>query len=103
MIGARVPRRFTVSGWAVKDVAGVRKVEVTLDGRVVAQAEDAGANDWLRGFLKHGSRDPRMPRVQFRAEVDAGGWDAGRHWLGLRITGGDGSVEQWAEQVVVLE
>ena len=103
VIGARVPRRFTVSGWAVKDVAGVRKVEVTLDGRVVAQAEDAGANDWLRGFLKHGSRDPRMPRVQFRAEVDAGGWDAGRHWLGLRITGGDGSVEQWAEQVVVLE
>jgi 4-amino-4-deoxy-L-arabinose transferase-like glycosyltransferase len=103
VIGARVPRRFAVSGWAVKDAAGVSKVEVTLDGRVVAQAEDAGANEWLQGFLKHGSRDPRMPRVQFTAEVDAAGWDAGHHWLGLRITGGDGSVEQWAEQKVVLE
>lgn len=103
VVGARVPKRFPVAGWAVKDVAGVRRVEVTLDGRVVAQAQDAGANDWLGGFLKDGSRDPRMPRVQFRAEVDASAFPAGRHWLGLRITGGDGSVEAWAEQPVVLE
>ncbi|MEL1264910.1 ArnT family glycosyltransferase [Pseudoxanthomonas putridarboris] len=102
-VGARVPKRFTVSGWAVKDVAGVRRVEVTLNGRVVSQAQDAGANEWLGGFLKDGSRDPRMPRVQFKAEVDASAFPAGRHWLGLRITGGDGSEEEWAEQPVVLE
>ena len=96
--GARVDRRFRVGGWAVKDVVGVAKVEVLLDGRVVAVASDAGANEWLRGFLKDASRDPRMPRVQFTAEVDAGAVPAGRHWLGLRVTGGDGSVETWAEQ-----
>jgi len=100
--GATVGRRFGVGGWAVKDVAGVDKVEVTLDGRVVAVAGEAGANDWLAGFLKHASRDPRMPRVQFGAEVDAGALPAGRHWLGLRVTGGDGSVETWAEQPVEL-
>ncbi|CAN7386944.1 glycosyltransferase family 39 protein [Pseudoxanthomonas sp. LjRoot143] len=98
--GARVGRRFSVGGWAVKDVVGVAKVEVLLDGRVVAVAGDAGANEWLRGFLKDASRDPRMPRVQFTAEVDAGDVPAGRHWLGLRVTGGDGSVETWAEQPV---
>ena len=96
--GARVDRRFRVGGWAVKDVVGVAKVEVLLDGRVVAVASDAGANEWLRGFLKDASRDPRMPRVQFTAEVDAGAVPAGRPWLGLRVTGGDGSVETWAEQ-----
>ncbi|WP_313928379.1 glycosyltransferase family 39 protein [Pseudoxanthomonas sp.] len=100
--GARVDRRFRVGGWAVKDVVGVAKVEVLLDDRVVAVASDAGANEWLRGFLKDASRDPRMPRVQFTAEVDAGAVPAGRHWLGLRVTGGDGSVETWAEQPVEI-
>jgi len=100
--GARVERRFDVGGWAVKDVVGVEKVEVLLDGRVVAIAKEAGANEWLRGFLKGASRDPRMPRVQFTAEVDVGAVPAGRHWLGLRVTGGDGSVETWAEQPVEI-
>ena len=100
--GARVGQRFRVSGWAVKDIAGVAKVEVLLDGRVVAVASDAGANEWLRGFLKDGSRDPRMPQVQFAADVDAGDMAAGRYWLGLRVTGGDGSVETWAEQPIEI-
>jgi 4-amino-4-deoxy-L-arabinose transferase-like glycosyltransferase len=100
--GASVARRFTVGGWAVKDVVGVTKVEVLLDGRVVAVATEAGANEWLRGFLKGASRDPRMPKVQFTAEVDVGDVPAGRHWLGLRVTGGDGSVETWAAQPVEI-
>lgn len=100
--GARVERRFSVGGWAVKDMVGVAKVEVLLDGRVVAVAREAGDNTWLRGFLKGASRDPRMPRVQFTAEVDARDIPAGQHWLGLRVTGGDGSVETWAEQPVEI-
>ncbi len=100
--GARVERRFHLGGWAVKDVAGVAKVEVLLDGRVVAMAGEPTPNEWLRGFLKNASRDPRMPSVQFTAEVDAGSLPAGRHWLGLRVTGGDGSVETWAEQPIEI-
>ena len=100
--GARVARRFSVGGWAVKDGVGVTQVEVLLDGRVGATATDFTDNTWLQQFLKGGSRDPRMPRVQFEAQVDASGLPAGRHWLGLRLTGGDGSVETWAEQPVVL-
>lgn len=102
--GARVPKRFPVAGWAVKDLVGVRQVEVLLDGRPVATTTAAGPNDWLQSrFLKGRSRDPRLPNVQFSVDVDAGDVAAGRHWLGLRITGGDGSVETWAEQPVVLE
>lgn len=100
--GARVDRRFDVGGWAVKDGVGVSKVEVLLDGRVVAEATYGGANEWLRGFLKDASRDPGMPNVQFTARVDAGDLPAGRHWLGLRVTGGDGSVETWAEQPIEI-
>ena len=62
----------------------------------------AGANEWLRGVLKHASRDPRMPNVQFTTEVDAGDVPPGRHWLGLRVTGGDGSVETGAEQPIEI-
>jgi len=100
--GARVARRFSVGGWVVKDGVGVTQVEVLLDGRVVATATDFTDNTWVQQFLKGGSRDPRMPRVQFEAQVDASGLPAGRHWLGLRLTGGDGSVETWAEQPLVL-
>lgn len=100
--GARVDRRFDVGGWAVKDGVGVSKVEVLLDGRVVAEATYGGVNEWLRGFLKDASRDPGMPNVQFTARVDAGDVPAGRHWLGLRVTGGDGSVETWAEQPIEI-
>ena len=100
--GARVDRRFSVGGWAVKDIVGVAKVEVLLDGQVVAVAREAGGNEWLRGFLKDASRDPRMPNVQFTAEVDAGHVPAGRHWLGLRVIGGDGSVETGAEQSIEI-
>ena len=89
-------------GWAVKDGVGVTQVEVLLDGRVVATATDFTDNTWLQQFLKGGSRDPRTPRVQFEVQVDASGLPPGRHWLGLRLTGGDGSVETWAEQPVVL-
>lgn len=100
--GATVGPRFDVAGWAVKDIVGVRKVELTLDGRVIAEARNAGDNRWLSSFLKNRSRDPRMPNVQFSAEIDATGLPAGRYRLGLRITGGDGNIETWSEQPVTI-
>ncbi len=101
--GARVGRRFRVSAWAAKDVAGVRRLEVLLDGRVVATARRAGPNPWvIIEFLQGRSRDPAVPQVQFTAEVDARALPAGTHWLGLRVTGGDGAIEDGPEQPVQL-
>ncbi len=101
--GATVDHRFMVSAWAVKDVAGVRRLEVLLDGQPVAVARRAGANPWVADvFLGGRSRDPALPRMQFEAEVDARGFAPGPHWLGLRATGGDGAVETSRERVVVL-
>ncbi|MGO4843780.1 hypothetical protein AB4144_67030, partial [Rhizobiaceae sp. 2RAB30] len=50
------------------------------------------------------SNDPQHPRVGFDATVDLGGRDfaPGTHWLGLRLTGRDGSVETWAQQPIEL-
>ena len=101
--GATVDRRFAVSAWAVKDVAGVRKLDVLLDGQVVAEARRAGENPWVLGTFLHGhSRDPGAPMVQFTAEVDASRFAAGPHWLGLRVVGGDGAVETSRARIVVL-
>ena len=101
--GAPVGRRFRVSAWAAKDVAGVRRVEVLLDGRVVATARRAGPNPWVvDDFLQGRSRDPAVPDLQFTAEVDARALPAGTHWLGLRVTGGDGAVEDGPEQPIQL-
>jgi 4-amino-4-deoxy-L-arabinose transferase-like glycosyltransferase len=101
--GARIGRRFEVSAWAVKDTVGVARVDVLLDGRPVAAARRAGEDAWIVGqFLQGRSRDPAAPRIRFAADVDASGLPAGLHWLGLRITGGDGAVEDSAEQPIEL-
>ena len=99
--GADVNRRFDVRGWAFKDGTGLERVEVTLDGRVVATARYGLNSPGTKAFWGH-STDPNHPRVGFEASVDAGGLAPGVHWLGLRLHGADGSVEAWPEQPVNL-
>src|SRR5690606_29149730 len=95
--GTRVGGRFEVEGWAFKDGVGLEAVEVTLDGEVVARADYGIANPGVAAFWKI-STDPNHPAVGFRATVDASALPAGRHWLGLRLHGADGSIEPWREQ-----
>jgi 4-amino-4-deoxy-L-arabinose transferase-like glycosyltransferase len=102
--GAPVGRTFAVEGWAFKDGTGLARVEVTLDGRVVASAVYGHDFPGLQASWD-GSTDPNHPRVGFRAAVDLRAAPAlapGRHWLGLRLHGRDGSVETWPEQPLLL-
>ena len=100
--GARVDATFEARGWAFKDGAGLRKAEVLVDGRVVAAAEYGlpmpGVADYWRI-----STDPNHPKVGWRARVDTAGLPPGTHWLGLRLHGADGSVEDAPEQPFVLD
>ncbi|MFC3551230.1 ArnT family glycosyltransferase [Lysobacter cavernae] len=101
---AAVGRRFEVHGWAFKDGVGLAGVEVTLDGRVVAQAEYGRPFAGLQQAWP-GSNDPQHPQVGFSAQVDLHGRDElapGRHWLGLHLHGRDGSIEIWPEQPLEL-
>lgn len=100
--GAAVRLPFVVEGWAVKDVAGIARVIVTLDGRPVADAEYGIANEWVVGFWHGGSHDPNLPDVAFSARIDAPGIAPGRHRLGLVLEGADGSVERWSAQEIVV-
>lgn len=102
--GARVGREFDIEGWAFKDGVGLARVEVLLDGRVVAQADYGRGYAGLRLAWPE-TNDPQHPRVGFRAHVDLRGiqeLETGRHWLGLRLHGRDGSVEEWAEQPIQI-
>lgn len=85
-----------VSGWAFKDGVGLASVEVLVDGKVAAVADYGHAYD-VTGFWKI-STDPQHPHAGFRARLDTTGLVAGKHWLGLRLHGNDGSVEDWSEQ-----
>ncbi len=101
---ARVGRTFDVTGWAFKDGVGLARAEILLDGHVVAQAEYGRDYPGLQSQWK-GSNDPQHPRVGFGASVDLRlhpGVRSGRHWLGLRLHGRDGSVEDWSEQRIEI-
>lgn len=98
---AIVGRRFEVRGWAFKDGVGLDRVQVMLDGRAVADAQYGLDSPGTARYWKI-SNDPNHPRVGFRARVDARSFSPGRHWLGLRLHGADGSVEDWSEQPVEL-
>lgn len=100
--GDRVSSRFTVEGWAFKDGVGLAKVDVLLDGTVAATAEYGIPRPDIAAYWQI-STDPQHPKVAFRAEVDASALPPGRHWLGLRLHGRDGSVEDWWEQPVEVE
>ncbi|MGH8083119.1 MAG: ArnT family glycosyltransferase [Lysobacter sp.] len=102
--GQKVARSFAVGGWAFKDGVGLQRVEIMLDGRVVAQADYGREVPGVREFwkLKNGDRsnDPQHPKVGFSATVTLDAEPPGRHWLGLRLHGRDGSVEDWAQQPI---
>ncbi len=99
---ARVGRVFDVTGWAFKDGVGLRKVDVMLDGKVVTRADYGKPDPGPKRFWPI-SNDPHHPNVGFRARVDASALAAGRHWLGLRLHGNDGSIEDWSEQPVQID
>ena len=102
--GARVGRVFEVSGWAFKEGIGLAGAEVLLDGHVVATAGYGREYPGLQAAW-NGSTDPQHPRVGFAAQVDLRsrpGVAPGRHWLGLRLHGRDGSVEDWGEQPIEI-
>ena len=85
-----------VHGWAFKDGAGLAGVEILVDGKVAANAA-YGRSIGVADYWKI-STDPNHPRVGFDARVDTTALAPGRHWLGLRLHGKDGSVEEWPEQ-----
>ena len=94
--GATVGREFTLEGWAFKDGFGLARVEALLDGRVVGDLEYGIENPGVALFWRT-SNDPQHPRVGLRGTIDLGDVEPGRHWLGLRLHGNDGSVEDWPE------
>ncbi|HET8818619.1 MAG TPA: glycosyltransferase family 39 protein [Xanthomonadaceae bacterium] len=98
--GATVGRTFEARGWAFRDGVGLERVELTLDGEVVAEARYGLDNPGVARFWEI-STDPNHPRVGWSATVtlDPSVSD-GIHWLGLRLHGADGNVETWPRQPV---
>ena len=97
----RVGPGFEINGWAFKDGVGLARVEVLIDGSVVAEARYGLPSPGTADYWKI-STDPNHPDVGFSARVDATSIAPGRRWLGLRLHGSDGSVEDWSEQAIVI-
>ncbi len=98
--GENVSGALEVRGWAFKDGVGLSRVELLLDGKPAGTVTYGRPYD-ITGFWKI-SNDPQHPNVGFDAQLDTSGLAPGRHWLGLRLHGNDGSVETWQEQAVIV-
>jgi hypothetical protein len=86
-----------LNGWALKPGGGVARIDVTLDGEVVA----SGAPTLSRpDVLQYWGLPDEDARVGFRIRVPAGRLAPGDRWLGLVLHGHDGSVEPWPAQRV---
>lgn len=93
---AKVKGSVDVKGWAFKDGVGIKRVELLVDGRSVGDAVYGREFDIRPAWP--GTNDPQHPRVGFDGRLETQGLKPGRHWLGLRLYGNDGSVEAWQEQ-----
>lgn len=100
---ASVGQRFTVQGWAFKDGVGLDRIQILLDGQPIADAVYGLPSPGTAAYWKI-SNDPNHPDVGFQAQVQLPEATAdGMRWLGLRLHGRDGSVEDWAEQPLRIE
>ncbi len=102
LAGASVAGEVAVRGWAFKDGASVARVEISVDGAVVAQAQYGLPAPHVAAYWRI-SRDRAHPDVGFSATFDSAGLVSGRHWLGLVVHGRDGSIEPWPEQVFMVD
>uniref|UniRef100_UPI0025EF0734 glycosyltransferase family 39 protein n=1 Tax=Arenimonas sp. TaxID=1872635 RepID=UPI0025EF0734 len=91
--GDTVAGELRIEGWALKSGAGLARVEVLLDGEVVAQASHGLPRPDVATYwgLPPGDGDA----FGFTAAVPLDGREPGRAWLGLRLHATDGSVEDW--------
>jgi hypothetical protein len=87
----------TVRGWVLKEGIGVRRVEVLVDGAVVAQGRYGLPRPDVSRYWQD-STDPGQPDVGFEAQLDLSGLAPGEHRLALRIVAGDGAVETLRSQ-----
>lgn len=92
---------LTVTGWAFKDGVGIRSVSILLNGEAVVEARyglpfPGVLNQWPF------STDPNHPDVGFTAQLDVAALLPGRHRIGLRLTGADGSVRDFPEETLQL-
>ncbi|QDH70524.1 ArnT family glycosyltransferase [Marilutibacter alkalisoli] len=85
------------SGWAFKEGVGLGKVELLVDGEPAGTLEYGLHDPGVAGYWRI-SNDPGHPAVGFRGRLDLEGVAPGRRWIGLRLHGRDGSVEDWPEQ-----
>jgi 4-amino-4-deoxy-L-arabinose transferase-like glycosyltransferase len=88
----KVSGTVRVEGWAFKEGVGIAAVDVLVDGRPVTRARYGLPMSNVAEYWQV-SRDPNLPRVGFRADIDASALPPGPHWLQLRLHGADGSVE----------
>lgn len=100
--GARVGRRLAVRGWAFRQGVGIARVEATLDGRVAGELPYGLRYEGLDRNWP-GLADPGLPNLGFAGTIATDALSPGRHWLGLRLHGRDGSIEQWPEVPVEIE
>jgi hypothetical protein len=94
--GEVVSGTLAIKGWAFKDGVGLARIEMRVDGRPIGDARYGRAFDIRQTWPD--STDPQHPAVGFDASLDTTTLAPGRHWLGLRLHGRDGSVEEWQEQ-----
>ncbi len=94
--GEKVSGTLAIKGWAFKDGVGLARVEVLVDGRSIGDARYGRVFDVRHTWPD--STDPQHPAVGFDASLDTTTLAPGKHWLGLRLHGRDGSVEAWQEQ-----
>ena len=97
--GARLVPGDEVRGWALKSGSRVTRIELLLDGKVVAEVEPALPRPDVANYWDLAPADG--DRVGFRLVMPAvPGMAAGRAWLGLRLYTAEGGVEDWPAQPV---
>jgi 4-amino-4-deoxy-L-arabinose transferase-like glycosyltransferase len=100
--GDSVRGLVSIHGWATQAGTGIKKVEILVDGKPVADAR-YGWRDPRAAYLMPGSKDPNFPKVGYIYHWDSKSVANGRHRIAVRTHGGDGKTREHGRRWIFVK
>ena len=91
-----------IYGWALDNNAGIKRVEILVDGRKVALARYGWHYPRIKKFMP-GSTDPIFPSVGLGYRWDSTTVSNGLHRLSIRAHSADGKIQEFGRRAVFVD
>ena len=100
--GARLKGTIDIRGWVLDEDAGIKRVEILLDGKAIGRAAYGNPVSDI-GWLIPGSTDPNFPKVGYSFPWNTAMIGNGAHHVAIRAYSTDGKMRDFGRRTVFVD